>query len=164
MSLKSKRFKAFTIIELLVALTISSVVVTLSLYVYFQFQKMVVTNTRIAKQVDNTVLFLTQFRNDFEEAETIKKRDSNMLSISLYKGDITYVFEDSAIRKIRNRAEMVFGVGFENYSVFVSEKHNLVERLSFDIIYPDKRRINVLLTKKYMPDILINNNYKASGN
>ncbi len=112
----NNKVKAFTLLEIIIVLIISSTVITLAFWSYLNVSKYLKTYNENETLNQELVLFLSHFSNDISKAYTITE-EKGYLHVNYYNSDpIEYDFyEDFIIRYFQNYPD-TFKVSAVNYS------------------------------------------------
>lgn len=96
MSQNKRHLQAFTIVELLVGMTLTSILVTASMYAFQLIQKQYVLQSEMQIQLDSRINFKTRLLLDIETTVTIRREDKKLLLTNQWQ-NIQYQFEPTVI-------------------------------------------------------------------
>ncbi|MBI4646419.1 MAG: prepilin-type N-terminal cleavage/methylation domain-containing protein [Bacteroidia bacterium] len=148
------KHKAFTIIELLVAMLISSIVITASIGIYLTLKEL---SFRYNEQYRNNAAIINLaglIKADIDNACFIREGFGGIYLDMNNENRIYYSFEDSRIvRKINFQLDTFY---LKNRNIEVENLEagsGLIENIKFEILYGDSA-LRFYFHKEYMPDIL----------
>ena len=87
---------AFTILELMVGMTLTSILVVASMYAFQLIQRQYVLQTQMQNELDSRIDWKTRLLLDVENLTTISRKDKN-LWLTQEKHEIKYQFESNFI-------------------------------------------------------------------
>lgn len=156
------KIKAFTVVELLVAMIISGIAISLAAGLYLNIEKLF--NDQLAQydETDNVLLFRSFILNDFENAQTIFSDVEGIEIISDKNQMINYNFEGNCITRVKEQRTDTFYLDYENPETDTfNDELDLVNEFSIDIrlgemLYP------LTIRKEYSRSVLFNLNYKKN--
>ncbi len=154
--MKINKLKAFTLIELLVTIVISSIVISISLFVYLNLKKVLLNNILEMNTINESVLFIQELKDDFENAESIRSNGNILFFQSSVMGNIKYFIEDSLIYKPSGTSPGNYEGHTDNIEINTDFDNGLVTNISFDMITPQTKVIHVSLRKNYSYATLLN--------
>ncbi len=130
------RIKGFTIVEIVLAMLLSSIVIFMAYTTYMQMEKYILK--RISDKQNNTeMLFRTVLKRDFMEADKVISIDSGML-ITADTMRIKYLFEDNLIQRVTSSIDTfrldTKDISFWNDSVLLLERDKVIDRLTLSLI------------------------------
>ena len=159
-----KKIKAFTLLELLIGMIISTLVVGFSVMSYFIIYEQYLNYKSVKHTISDVMLMNMVIASDFTNAQTISDVDDNEL---IFNDDndtlIHYHFSPEFITRQENEIIDTFKIAVNNrLPVFLLEKDNeptnLVSAFSFDAkVLGETEHFN--FTKNYAADVIINNSY-----
>jgi competence protein ComGF len=146
-----KKIKAFTVIELIIGLLISSIVISVSYYVYFLFFTQLIKQQNKNNVVNEFQLFKKVFNNDFKNALSVKDTlDKNMLLINFAKQEnIVYLFDQKDIIRSLNEKNDTFNFSgrIDNIQL-LDDTMPLITQIQIETII-QKEKINSVFSKLY---------------
>ena len=152
-----KRVSAFTIIELVISLLISSVVIGIVYYAFLFFSKQFGLYQRKSDSVQEYFLLKGAVQNEFEKAELIIDSLPGLIAFKTSMPDqmITYRIDSNFIvRKFQETADS-FRVKCENFrTIHVNDSSNLVKEIVFSVKM-DNSILETTITKRYSASQLI---------
>lgn len=130
-----KRFKAFTIAELIVVMVISTIVLATIYTTYLLIRKQYAKQSGRIGQLNEYLLFKNAFSKDFRIADSVVLAgDINGLQCFLGGRKIEYAFTDSAIVRTEEPATDTFKLTVEGFETNSLEAGAFVEQVSLKII------------------------------
>ncbi len=158
MYFKGKKIGAFTLIELIVAMSIGSLVVIFAINVYDIIKKQF-ENYNNSNNITNDIFLVYDImHDDFDKADKIVYKYDD-LEIVLENGDqCKYSFEEDYIIRSFNNLQDTFNVKSENIKAYYDSKNaiEIVDEFSFETEVFENT-INISFYKKYASDILMQN-------
>lgn len=152
------KVKAFTIFELLVVLVITSVIIGFGFLIYLQIEKYL--NQKLINNPLSIyeIWFLDEMETEIRTCD-ILIGDRRELKLSSKNGLFETIYEiqgDRIVRFSELRKDSIFisvNIEYIQYNEIVPE---FIDRIDFSIKVFNYNR-NLVLCKKYFPDVLINN-------
>ena len=143
-----KKLQAFTLVEISVALLISSIVIVLAMNLYLQFSQ---SNQRILNEYDENqklILFSFIMHNDFDKYE---KAEYLMYELKLTNNNSSCLYEFTDMGIIRRTGEQTdtFNLEYQNLDYKLQNGNTgFLTNLSFELKYK-QNIIPVIFTKDY---------------
>lgn len=134
------RYKAFTIIELIMAMLISSVIIGIIYYVYILFNHQFSAYRQKANAIDEYLIFRSAFQRDIESADAVTNPSTKEINCFTILGGLSvqYEFEDSCIVRSREGVQDTFLIKNNGYEAeLVSDSTNLIKNLVLKIMVYD---------------------------
>lgn len=103
MSQNKQHIPAFTILELLVGMTLTSILVTASLYAFQLIQKQYFLQIQMQNELDNRINWKTRMLLDVENATTVKRKEKS-LWLTKQGSQIQYQFDTDFILRTNNQS------------------------------------------------------------
>lgn len=157
-----KKIKAFTLLELLIGMIISTLVVGFSMMSYFIIYEQYLNYKSVKQTISDVMLMNTVIASDFTNAQTITAIDNNELNFNNENNTtIQYHFASEFITRQEDQIIDTFKIALNNkLPVFLLEKENeptnLLSTFSFDAkVLGETEHFN--FTKNYAADVIINN-------
>ena len=91
-----RRLPAFTILELLVGMTLTSILVTASMYAFQLIQRQYILQSQMQTELDSRIGFKARLLLDIENVESIKRNDKTLVLTNV-RQQIQYEFKPSVI-------------------------------------------------------------------
>ena len=138
---KSQNIKAFTIMEMLVALTLAGIVIASGGMLYFQFNRYLSTSINMNESENSVILFSLAFRNDIRKSSNITAKNEEIIVLNSDASSVSYSFFDKyVVRSIAEKTD-TFKMLVNDLSIstelgsdrFYSVKANLV---ADETVYP----------------------------
>lgn len=153
------KLKAFTLMELLVGMIISSIVIAFAYSAYSLIYKQYVSYRSVKSKVIETMQLHTVMSNDFNNSE-YSTFDSNKLKLNTTNNTLTYNFIDSLIIRIDNELSDTFKLVARTIQVKpvfndVISNDTLINNIQFDVFVFDNTE-HFTFTKKYTAQTLMN--------
>jgi hypothetical protein len=140
-----KKINVFTIVEIVLAMLLSSIVIFLAYRFYADMERYVMKSIS-DKNRNSELLFRTVLKKDIMEASRIMSIDSGMVMVNDTMR-IKYLFEDSSIQRIANsRDTFLFTVvdrKFWNDTLIILENNKVINRIDLTLMI-DNRELNIL--------------------
>jgi competence protein ComGF len=151
-----KKIKAFTIMELLVTLVLTSIIVSLASSIYLNMQKYF-SDSEAAYEKNSDINFLIGLiKNDFENASSVVSSFGLITLISNDSKMLEYNFGDEYIIRKKEYQRDTFYVKTEELDIIrLDNNSDLVTEIKADIIIDDGV-IPFHIYKSYTRDILFN--------
>ncbi len=154
----SSRLPSFTIMEMLVAMAISSIIIASGAFLYLNFNKYVASSVQKNETENAVILFSKVFQEDVRQAEDIEQFTDELTMKSERKGLVSYVFSDEYIIRQQQEVTDTFSFVVENlvisFDPLLNRFQSLEARLiSGDVVYP------VIFVKTYENATLFNKDW-----
>lgn len=155
-----KKVKAFTLLELLIAMIISSIVIAFGYEVYSIMYKQFLSYKKAKTEIVNTMQFNTVLTNDFYNSEEITFNENTIAVFRKNNEPLHYTFNDNYILRTRNEIMDTFKITATNIQekfVFKNEQmqSTLINELSFDALQSGEIQ-HFLFEKNYSAATLLN--------
>lgn len=157
-----KQIKAFTILELIIALLLSSIILAISYYTYFLLNNQLVTQQKKNGIINEFQLFENVFQNDFSNAAFIKDTMKTN-SLIFFKTDnefIKYEFNENNIVRSFDSNNDTFRLKGKIDKLYLKDDSLPVINKILFIGLLEKEKITTIFTKYYSASQLM----KASSN
>ncbi len=155
-----KKIKAFTIIELLVAMTIAGIVVSFSILLFLQFQKYIYTFSGKLNYNNEILLFTNVLRFDFDKAEKIGN-DGTAIIVRLTGDVINYEFsEEYILRQSIERTDTFHVVCSDPEFKWIDKANEIVRSVYFEVHVDKHDYYPVKLNKLYPRQFLFEQDLK----
>ena len=163
-----KRIKAFTLIELMVVMVLSSIVFTIAYYAYRSVIIFQSSQTQASIDIEQYRTLNKLLANDLMDCDlSIQETENTIRTISRTKGDVTYYFgESSIVRMTADLATDTFQVRHPSSYVstkYLSPEDRIINELELYLIFHDSP-ITLHFQKTYAPELLINKQIEALRN
>ncbi|PKP20789.1 MAG: hypothetical protein CVU05_08330 [Bacteroidetes bacterium HGW-Bacteroidetes-21] len=150
------RIKAFTLIEMIVAMIISSVVIGLALTVYGRINEYFIDLNKIGEKYNNTLMLVSNLRNDFERAIEIKGDNSQIMVLLENEMNNTYDFNgDVVVRTSKEQSDTFFLPQKNIETKYCDDKQEYLSELTIDFMQGEQI-IQLHLIKDYSRDLMFN--------
>lgn len=129
-----KRLKAFTLLELLVAMAITGIVISISGIVYNMLGRQFHSFHEANERISSAFALHSRLSSDFINASLIELNEEGMLVRQANKEPVQYRFTDKAIMRIDQYRTDTFRVGAEEVKFYSREEvkeEGLVDELHF---------------------------------
>ena len=159
-----QKLKAFTLLELLIAMVISSIVVAFGYSVYSLMYKQYLSYKKTKTEIVKTMQFNTVLTNDFYNSEEITFSENTIAIFRKNNEPLIYTFNDNFILRKANEITDTFKIATTNIQekfVFKNESYpsTLIAKFSFDSqLSWDVQHF--LFTKNYSAATLLNKEVK----
>lgn len=154
-----KKLKAFTLLELLIGMIISSLVVGFSYWAYFVIYSQYMNYKLVKEQINAEITFQTVILNDVTGAQAIFSDADNEITLQNDSvAEINYRFTVKFILRKQNEIIDTFAFPATAWQVVTipETSNNLVESFSFNsTIFNEVKEFS--FAKQYAADVLINN-------
>ncbi|MBN2786871.1 MAG: hypothetical protein JXQ69_00980 [Paludibacteraceae bacterium] len=148
--------KAFTIVEIIVVLIITSIVISASMLLYFNMNKIQHSSFNKGEEEAAFILLTDVIRKDSKEAQSLRFANNELYCIK-EKETISYEFAiDYMVRKAMIADTFAFKASSPVIG-YVDSAHRIVNSLSF-ILSLKNDSIPFYLYKQYSPQFFINQN------
>ena len=131
-----KKFRSFTIIELVMSLLISSIVIGIAYYVLLFFNKQYTLNQNKSQVTDEFLLFRQAMEKDFDKAEMISDSLDLFLVFKYQPSHSNIIYRidtNNIVRQFENVTDS-FSVKNNGYKTFhVNDNSNLISQVLFQI-------------------------------
>jgi type II secretory pathway component PulJ len=148
--------KAFTIIEIIVVMIITSVVINSSLLLYSNMSKLQNSSFHKGEEEAALVLLTSVLRKDCHLAEVVRYRNNELLFV---KGKSSVSYEFLPLQVIR-KAEITDTFPFQTVNLqlaYADSSHQTVRSISFTLLEKNDS-IPFYVYKEYSPEFFINQN------
>lgn len=156
--LTMKKISAFTILELVIVMLLTSFVVTAGYFAYFSAERrLFLFESMTQEKVDLSDLNLSLYK-DFQESVSASLSNPEQLTFQMEESEpITYFFSNKLVRrKFQNRTD-TFQVSIAKVSGDVAFFDNYyISGLHLEIELTDKQTTSLDYGKEYTPAFLIN--------
>jgi prepilin-type N-terminal cleavage/methylation domain-containing protein len=128
------KFKAFTLVELLVGMIISALVISFCYSAYTIIYKQFLNYKNIKTQLVNAMQLNTILTTDFITSESVFYNEDKLVLNSLDKSFLIYSFNDGYILRTQNETTDTFKLVADEFKIsYLSEISSfLVNEISFD--------------------------------
>lgn len=150
---EAKKLKAFTIMEILITMIVSSIAISLIIGLYLNNQKALLQYMNISSVYSNNLDFLTLIKTDIEQSNYIIEAYSG-IELHNKKQIIEYQFlESQVIRYTRTQADS-FPVKIRDYEfLYLNNNSQWIEYINLSLNV-DVFEKDILLSKSYTKDVL----------
>ena len=150
-----RTLKAFTLIEVLVAMLLSSIVIGMA-YLYFgQFQKYLTQTVQRDDVLLESNRFLFVIKFDFDRADKIWAGVTDELHLKDGAEVIIYQFTDEEIMRETAQGSEIFLLNTQNRNFIQKAKYgDLISVVSFDLNYENKLLDQFFYWKEYTSGVL----------
>lgn len=150
------RIEAYTIIEVVVTILITSIIILLSLTVYSSFLKVLNKNLQSMQDNIELTLFNNQLSEDFKISEKIFLRNEKLVFQKLDSTEISYEFLDDLIIRYSKEFEDTHFIKHHNVE-FHYYFDNLINEVEFDVT-TESNKFKYYIYKDYNNSTLVNLN------
>lgn len=156
-----RKIAAYTIIEVIVTISISGIIVLSSLMIYTSFQKVFNKNLQSIQKNTELALFNNQISRDIIISEKIFCRSDKLVFQQLDSTEISYQFLNDYIIRYGNETEDTHFIKHSNleYNYCLG---NLINEIEFDIT-TESNKFKYYICKEYNNSTLINITF-SNGN
>ena len=134
------RIKIFTIVEIVLAMLLSSIVILMAYKIYGNVERYVLKSIN-SDNKKSELLFRTSFMNDFNKATRVLSVDSGIL-INIDSNTVKYMFGDSLIVRVAsNRDSFLVNVverKFWNDTLLVFNANEVIDKIDLHLIYNEE--------------------------
>lgn len=133
--MRSKKIQAFTIIELIMTMLISSVIIGIVYYVYMLFSHQFSNYREKANAIDEYLILKKAFQEDIDAASTIKTTSDNEV-VCLGRpmvNEVHYIFNQENIIRSTAGTQDTFHIKKSGYEAFPVNNSDLIETLVVNI-------------------------------
>ena len=148
------KLKAYTISELVVALVVTAIVISIAGSILLLVKKQYSTYQSSNKELFNINLFQSLLNKDIENAERIYW-GNNRLRLETGVNAIVYTFDESKVVRIQKGQTDEFLIQTNDLTIQSLEDKDLVYTVAFEIV-EEKHTYPVSLKKEYAPSTLLN--------
>lgn len=161
-----RKINAFTLLELLIAMIISSIVISFGYGVYSLLFKQYLSYKKAKTEIVNTMQFNAIMNNDFCNSEEITFNDNTIAIFRKNKAPLRYLFNDHFILRKTDEITDTFKIAAANIQekfVFKNEQAQsaLISEFSFDAQFAGDTE-HFLFTKNYDAATLFNKEIKQA--
>jgi prepilin-type N-terminal cleavage/methylation domain-containing protein len=149
----NKKISGFTITELLVVMVISSIIMSLSVFVFSQIHRTVITNVKNFTNVNQTFLLLKKLDIDFRNSEEIMLKGEEVVITDFFGNqtllDIKELFE--------GQSDTLNPKGYKvnNLCLINEPGTHLIKQISFNLSKLNNDTLHIQFTKDYPSLILL---------
>jgi hypothetical protein len=146
----SGRSAAFTIIEMAIAMIVSSIVISFCYYMYLFINGIAEKYRTRNRSIDEYYLFSSTLQRDVDRAELIKDTiDSSRFELTGDENRVSYFFGQNFVVREGAGEQDTFRIGVAIERVgFVHDSLNLVEKIVVQVDL-DTGRVHFLINKQY---------------
>ena len=153
-----KGIKAFTLMELLIGMIISSILIAFSYSAYSIIYNQYLTYRNIKKEVSQTMEFNAVFNTDFQNSEFVTFDGNNLTLVRSNSSSLEYIFQEKFIIRKDNEVKDTFQLNntdiIVKYPVYKEQSLQIVNEFSFNSIVNGLPEIFHFL-KKYSAQTLM---------
>ena len=156
------KLKAFTLLELIVVLTVTTLVIALGYSSYQLINRYYINQLDDHQDYEEWATLMYQFQHDFIMSESATLTEGG-IQLKHRKDSMLYSWEgDYTIRKMLNRVDTFHIVVTPNYFYMGKKKqvYGLVDKVEFTM----QKVESFTFSKEYTAAILLNDQYNADGN
>lgn len=151
---KNIKTPAFTVIEMIVVITISGILISSAMMIYLNYQKMFNKTLKGIEQSSEFMLFDSRIQNDSENSDKFVFKNDQFIFQLYDSTEVSYQFlENYLVRTCNEHSDTTFfkikDLSYSNYS------GNLIKEIEFDIIL-NNNKFRYYLSKKYNNSTLVN--------
>lgn len=146
-----KKIQSFTVLELIISLLISSIVISVSYYVYFLFSTQLLKQQQKNAAITELHMFQKIFQTDFDNASTITDSMDNSIIILSFdnKAGIKYYFDNgNIIRGFSVKNDTFNFSGKVDKLTLLDDSVPLIQKIELEVIV-EKEKIDLLFSKQY---------------
>lgn len=149
-----KRIEAYTIIEVVVTISISSIIILSSLMIYLSCQKAFKENLQSIKENTELILFNNQINKDVKIAEKILQKHDMLIFQQVDSSEISYQFLNNFIIRYGKETQDTHFIRNKNieYNYVVNK---LINEIEFDI-KTESSMFKYYIYKEYNNSTLVN--------
>lgn len=160
---KHKTAQSFTLIEIIIAMIISTIVIGTTIAVWLCLNGLFKQGMADTYGETGAVLFISTFESDMARAENIKTGSSDVTFSFTESSDIQYKFDDEMVTRTVGQNTDTFHAGVEDVEITLHKTlPNVVKNISFSVLLKNKV-IPVFLTKDYSNSRLFNYQIEQNG-
>jgi prepilin-type N-terminal cleavage/methylation domain-containing protein len=157
--MKIRKLRAFTIIELIIVMLISSVVITIAYTGLGVFYRQYTQFKHTQEAVSQTLLLDRLLTLDFSNCNYVEKKEGGITCVYADK-EIAYQLTDEYIlRTEKQTADTFFMPNLRYQTFFLQEEvymaEKMIDELGIDYLHSEEN-LHVSYTKKYAADALLN--------
>ncbi len=157
--IKNGRLSSFTLVEVLAVIAISSIVVSLTVATFINFNKEYSLLSHANNKAASIFSLFVWLNNDLDEAFEIKAPESNKLLIRKRDNYVNYfIKEDMVVRKDTLSADTI-KVSVQDFSLGFLENSEWVQTVSFTIKFQTHDYDYIYFKEYYPGNILSNEKY-----
>lgn len=154
----SKKLKAFTLIEVLVTMLLTTIIIGIIYYAYEVVQKQFIHNKTNDEGITQLSMLNYLLEKDFNESAEVIAANNGITFLYNDLKSINYEFDEEYILRNTENVTDTFKIAVENATQLFLEslvnKGDLVDRLEMDLKY-SKESLYFVYTKEYASDILL---------
>lgn len=144
-----KKVSAFTIIELLVAMAVAGIMVSIAVLLYLQLQRYIGSFSAGMVRNNDILTFTNLLGRDMDLSNRVEYADSAIYTLG-EKTRVEYLFENKTIIRISESNTDTFKIHFQNLTInTVDEKPALVNSVFFEIRIDSDLAYPVKFVKEY---------------
>ena len=156
----TNQIQAFTILEVIVTITLTSIIVLSSMLIYSSFMQVYNRNLETIQKNKDLILFNIQLNKDFKYSEKVTSVNDELILKQSDNSTISYQFVEKYI--IRNAKEFADTHYVEHKDINYTYQNNLINGIIFTIITPNGN-FTCYIHKEYDNSTIINSDY-LNGN
>jgi prepilin-type N-terminal cleavage/methylation domain-containing protein len=162
-----KKVRAFSLIELLVAMVISSVVIASAYFMYSMFSKDLIDYKGHINKLSDAVVLNGILEHDINLAQAVKKNSSNGIRIEQGSANIDYEWQEDAVLRKTDLSTDTFHLFLKDVELNFMNTEQTVTGSLIDVLKfnssTDGREITFSFEKKYGSDMLVKSENKPYG-
>ena len=144
-----KKIKAFTIIEILITMVLSSIVIGAAIYVFLTFNTLLTKTSKRNMQNLEIISLHHILKKDFIEADEIREEYSSLLIQFNDDKKVYYDFEEDCVIRDAIVSRDTFNIKVNDFKLyFLDEQSKLVTEIILDI-ENEKLDLSIHLVKQY---------------
>lgn len=157
----NKKIKAFTLVEVLIAMAFSAIIVTFAYSLLNNTNKSFRNAHAQFAQVNELLLLQTVLNRDFVNARTVTYKDKNFAIQCIDQKQITYLLTDSSIIREHPFHSDTFRIGAYKDSIqYLFGKPPLLEQITIELLSKDSLQLSVSAFVSYENRVKMNYYYK----
>lgn len=161
-----KRLKAFTLLELLVAMAITGLVISIAGLVYNMLDKQFHSYRGMNEEISSVLAFNNRLVSDFTDASAIEKNEEGILVKRNNKAQVQYTFKEKNVLRIEPDRTDTFHLMPENVEFYFQhevKEEGLIDELRFEAVILEEREA-FHFTKQYGISAELNMEDEEDGN
>lgn len=150
-----RKIKSFTIIELLVAMSISGIVISMALLMFLQFRKYVYDYSTTLNRHNEILLLVNQINLDFDKFNIVEIGNYSTVKLENENELIEYYIDEDFIIRESDIKTDTFKIKTEDLELkFLDVDENIIKSIYFSIIIDKELTYPVLIKKEYANQVL----------
>lgn len=166
-NLINKKVRAFTLIELLAAMVISSLVMSAAYFAYNSLTKSFLDFKKHTNNLTDATALSGILTHDINLAKTIRKNTTNDITLEMGNKKLQYEWKENFVLRSTGISADTFPLAVSDMKINFLDKEQtisggLVDELKFTTI-ADGQQLFLSFDKKYASDILVESEMKSNA-